>query len=138
MMKDILTALRDSAQIHQLKLLQLTKQFNLTIAEWKLLHNVVSGLNTQEALAEQTHLDVSTLSRQLKKLIEKQMIVKTVIGDDKRQLRYRGTDEGIKIDQKVTQLKEQLTNVIFDHWNDEELKLLKILINRLDKSLSRI
>ncbi len=137
-MKDILTALRDAASIHNSQLLKITKTNELTISEWKLLSQVINGNNTQEHLSKATSLDVSTLSRQLKRLVEKQMLSKEAVGRDKRQLLYHVTDKGSQANKQISQLSDKLEKSIFNHWTDEEKNLLKILINRLEKSLQRI
>lgn len=137
-MKDILVALNSAAKNHRTQLFSITKATGLTISEWKLLTQVTAGNTTQEVLSETTKLDISTLSRQLKRLVEKQMIEKTAVGKDKRQLIYKVTDKGVKASEYVQTEIDQLTKRVFNHWTDEEKNLLKILINRLEKSLGRI
>ncbi|KRK89796.1 MarR family winged helix-turn-helix transcriptional regulator [Lentilactobacillus sunkii] len=137
-MKDILVALNSAAQNHRSQLFNITKATGLTISEWKLLTQVIAGNTTQEMLSETTKLDISTLSRQLKRLLEKEMIEKTAVGRDKRQLIYKVTEKGSKSSQYVQTEIDQLTDRVFNHWTEEEKNLLKILINRLEKSLNRI
>ena len=103
-----------------------------------MLNQVIAGNTTQELLSESTKLDISTLSRQLKRLLEKDMIEKTAVGRDKRQLIYKVTDKGTQASQYVAAEIQKLTDRVFNHWTDEEKNLLKILINRLEKSLDRI
>lgn len=137
-MKDILVALNSAAKNHRSQIFTITKAMNLTISEWKLLNQVIAGNTTQELLSESTKLDISTLSRQLKRLLEKDMIEKTAVGRDKRQLIYKVTDKGTKASQHIALEISQLTERVFNHWTDEEKNFLKILINRLEKSLDRI
>ncbi len=137
-MKEILVALNSAAKRHQAQLLKVTKGQGLTISEWRLLNQVIDGYTTQETLSEITNLDISTLSRQLKKLLVKEMIVKTAVGKDKRQLIYKATDNGVMASEKIQAESESLKNQIFNHWTNEEKNLLKILINRLEQSLDRI
>ncbi|AEB73347.1 MarR family winged helix-turn-helix transcriptional regulator [Lentilactobacillus buchneri] len=137
-MKDILVALNSAAKNHRSQIFNITKAMNLTISEWKLLNQVIAGNTTQELLSESTKLDISTLSRQLKRLLEKDMIEKTAVGRDKRQLIYKVTDKGTQASQYVAAEIQKLTDRVFNHWTDEEKNLLKILINRLEKSLDRI
>ena len=61
---------------YQALLQKRAKQVNLTVAEWQLLRLIVEGYNTQQLLAENTNLDVSTLSRQLSRLDAKRLINK--------------------------------------------------------------
>ncbi|MFD1124531.1 MarR family winged helix-turn-helix transcriptional regulator [Lentilactobacillus raoultii] len=137
-MKDILVALSSAAKNHRAKLMKITKAQNLTISEWKLLNYVINGQTTQEALSEVTKLDISTLSRQLKRLLVKEMLAKTAVGKDKRQLIYSVTDKGTESSQRVQQEVEGFQEQVFSHWTNEEKNLLKILINRLEQSLDRI
>ncbi|MGF2383861.1 MarR family winged helix-turn-helix transcriptional regulator [Lentilactobacillus otakiensis] len=137
-MKDILVALNSAAKNHRSQIFKITKAMNLTISEWKLLNQLIAGNTTQELLSESTQLDISTLSRQLKRLLEKEMIDKTAVGRDKRQLIYKVTDKGTHASEYVQDEIQQLTDRVFNHWTDEEKNLLKILINRLEKSLDRI
>ncbi|MYV05059.1 MULTISPECIES: MarR family winged helix-turn-helix transcriptional regulator [Furfurilactobacillus] len=136
-MKQSLEALRDSEKIHRAQLLALTKQYQLTIAEWQLLMNLADGHTTQEQLSAATTLDTSTLSRQLKSLGTKAMIDKEATGRDHRQLIYHVTEQGQQALTDINQGYEQLTATVFDKWTDEEKNLLQILLNRLETSLSR-
>ncbi|GAA3188828.1 MarR family winged helix-turn-helix transcriptional regulator [Lentilactobacillus kefiri] len=137
-MKDILVALNSAAKNHRSQIFSITKATGLTISEWKLLTQVIAGNTTQEKLSETTKLDISTLSRQLKRLLEKEMIEKTAVGRDKRQLIYTVTEKGTKSSEYVEAEIAKLTERVFNHWTDEEKNLLKILINRLEQSLDRI
>ncbi|GEP22747.1 MAG: MarR family transcriptional regulator [Lentilactobacillus diolivorans] len=137
-MKDILVALNSAAKNHTTQLFKITKATGLTISEWKLLNQVIAGNKTQEVLSEITNLDISTLSRQLKRLVEKEMLKKTAIGKDKRQLIYTVTQKGLDSSEYVSNQVKSLTELVFNHWTNEEKNLLKILINRLEKSLDRI
>ncbi|HAT54421.1 MAG TPA: MarR family transcriptional regulator [Lactobacillus sp.] len=136
-MKQSLEALRDSEKIHRSQLLALTKQYQLTIAEWQLLMNLADGHTTQEELSTVTALDTSTLSRQLKSLGTKLMIDKEATGRDHRQLIYHVTEQGQQALTEINQSYDQLTANVFDKWTDEEKNLLQILLNRLETSLSR-
>jgi DNA-binding MarR family transcriptional regulator len=137
-MKDSLTALRDIEKEHKSALLAVTKKANLTIAEWQLLIHILDDNTTQEQLSNATSLDTSTLSRQLKSLVKKEMLGKTPTGRDKRQLIYNVTIAGQQAVKLINEAYLTLERQIFDRWTDEEKNLLQILLNRLDKSMSRI
>lgn len=137
-MKNSLTALREISKLQQQQLQTLTKGNNLTISEWQLLLSISNGFNKQETLSKKMELDTSTLSRQLKRLVEKEMVHKKAIGKDKRQLVYTISDLGNKaivdIGNNYTKIKDR----IFEQWSDEEKKMLKILLNRLENSMKKI
>lgn len=116
---------------------RLTKKNNLTISEWQLLKKITVKFNTQEKLSVETELDISTLSRQLKRLVEKEMLDKHSIGDDKRQLIYTMTEIGVESAKAVDLGFTELESTIFEKWPEDEQNLLRMLLNRLDKSLTR-
>ncbi|CAM2759165.1 MarR family winged helix-turn-helix transcriptional regulator [Fructilactobacillus fructivorans] len=137
-MKNSLTALRVVGKIHQQQLQALTKKSNLTISEWQLLIAITDGYTTQESLSQSMELDTSTLSRQLKRLVEKEMIRKKAVGQDKCQLIYSITDKGKNACNQINSDYADLSTRIFNQWTDEEKNLLKILLNRLETSMKKI
>lgn len=137
-MKDSLIALRDIEKNYKSVLLTITKRSKLTIAEWQLLLQIEAGYRTQEQLSDATKLDTSTLSRQLKNLVTKEMLQKTPTGRDKRQLVYSMSQAGKKAIIEIDTAFADLSTRIFDRWTDEENNLLRILLNRLDKSIARV
>ncbi|PWG00856.1 MarR family winged helix-turn-helix transcriptional regulator [Levilactobacillus bambusae] len=137
-MKSNLLALLDVSKAHQHLLQQLTKKNHITVSEWILLGHINEGITTQEKLSEVTSLDTSTLSRQLKGLLKKEFVTKTAVGRDKRQLIYSMTARGAEALTQVNGQFETLSDSVFDHWPEDERNLLQILLNRLDKSLTRV
>ncbi|WAD02004.1 MarR family winged helix-turn-helix transcriptional regulator [Levilactobacillus brevis] len=136
-MKSSLEALIAINKVQQTLLQRMTKRYQLTVSEWQLLDHIGGGENTQEILAQQTRLDTSTLSRQLKGLVAKEMVTKEAIGRDKRQLIYTITEQGTQTAAAINMAFEDLSDQIFEHWSTDERNLLQILLNRLDKSLDR-
>lgn len=129
---------------YQALLQKRAKQVNLTVAEWQLLRLIVEGYNTQQLLAENTNLDVSTLSRQLSRLDAKRLIKKEVIRTEEK-IRSRRPASSYSLNEagqasldKMNQKFEELNQQIFEHWTDEEDNLLKILLNRLATRLQQI
>lgn len=115
----------------------MVKQHHLTVSEWQLLDQIGSGANTQEVLAQQTRLDTSTLSRQLKGLVAKDMVTKEAVGRDKRQLVYSITAIGTATAAEINSAFDALADQVFEHWSADERNLLQILLNRLAKSMER-
>lgn len=136
-MKTSLENLLSIDKQYKVILQRLTKKNQLTISEWQLLKKISAKFNTQEKLAVETDLDISTLSRQLKRLVEKEMLDKHSIGDDKRQLIYTMTEIGVESSKAVDKGFTELEATIFEKWPEDEQNLLRILLNRLDKSLMR-
>ena len=128
---------------YQALLQKRAKQVNLTVAEWQLLRLIVEGYNTQQLLAENTNLDVSTLSRQLSRLDAKRLIKKEVIRTEEKirsrpASSYSLNEAGQASLDKMNQKFEELNRQIFEHWTDEEDNLLKILLNILATRLQQI
>lgn len=136
-MKTSLENLLSIDRQYKMILQRLTKKNNLTISEWQLLKKIAAKFNTQEKLSKETDLDISTLSRQLKRLVEKDMLDKHSIGDDKRQLIYTMTEVGVESSNTVDLGFTELESTIFEKWPEDEQNLLRMLLNRLDKSLTR-
>ncbi|QMU07674.1 MarR family winged helix-turn-helix transcriptional regulator [Levilactobacillus suantsaii] len=136
-MKSSLAALMTVTKSQQPLLRQMVKQHHLTVSEWQLLDQIGSGANTQEVLAQQTRLDTSTLSRQLKGLVAKDMVTKEAVGRDKRQLVYSITAIGTATAAEINSAFDALADQVFEHWSADERNLLQILLNRLAKSMER-
>lgn len=137
-MKEVFQALTSAEKKYQKNLLKLTKSANLTISEWHLLGYVIDGASTQERLATVSMLKISTLSRQLKSLVNKNMISKVAVGKDRRQLMYQANESGVEAYTLVNKLSNELYDQILNHWPSQERQFLKILLNRLDNSIARI
>lgn len=137
-MKSSLDALRDSEKIQRNALMKITKQYNLTIAEWQLLATMLTGVDTQDKLSAETGLDTSTLSRQLKSIYAKEFVDKVVTGRDRRQLVYSVLPAGVEAVKAINYGYQRLEATIFDKWSSEEINMLRILLNRLEKSMGRV
>ncbi|MDV0429888.1 MarR family transcriptional regulator [Lactiplantibacillus sp. DA1] len=137
-MKSSLTALAETAKLQTAILKQITKTQGITVAEWQLLIQLQAGANTQEKLAAAMQLDTSTLSRQLASLVKKERLSKEAIGRDRRQLVYTITPAGTDTLTTINTNYQQFEAEVFDKWPQDEQNLLRILLNRLNKSVSRI
>ncbi|MFL1695312.1 MarR family winged helix-turn-helix transcriptional regulator [Weissella kandleri] len=137
-MQAILDELQVTAKDYHKQLQQMVKKVNLTIAEWKLLTQVTDGIDTQDKLSQAMELDNSTLSRQLKSLEQKKAIEHQAKGRDHRQLTYQVTAQGQAQLATLTTQNEMLEQRVFKMWSDEEQTMLRILLKRLGKSLSKV
>lgn len=119
----------------------MTRIHTLTIAEWQLLQNVLDGNDTQTELVKKTKLDVSTLSRQLSKLVEKNLLSIKKMGEKpmaRKKYLYQITDQGRTAIDEMNADFEKMSSELFSQWTNEEQNLLKILLNRLNTSFERI
>lgn len=140
LLKSCLDSLIDLQRQYREKLVALSQKNGLTLAEWQLLLKIVDGISTQERLAKLTQLNVSTLSRQLAKLLSKEFITKESKENQqgRRFFAYTSTKNGLTA---VTDMKKdiaQYRDQLFSHWSEEEQNLLQILLNRLSKSMERM
>jgi len=136
-MKSSLAALADTAKQQTTMLKQLAKAQGVTVAEWQLLLKLLAGFDTQEKLAAEMQLDTSTLSRQLASLVKKEKLSKEAVGRDRRQLIYSVTPAGEQAAKTVNADYAKYTATVFDKWPQDEQNLLRILLNRLNKSVDR-
>lgn len=136
-MKSSLAALAASAKQQTSMLKKITKAQGVTVAEWQLLIQLQAGHDTQEKLATVMQLDTSTLSRQLASLVKKDCLSKQAVGRDRRQLIYSVTPTGEQAVAAVNQAYADYETVVFDKWPQDEQNLLRILLNRLNKSIDR-
>ncbi|QBO35115.1 MarR family transcriptional regulator [Periweissella cryptocerci] len=137
-MKSSLEALRDAEKIQKAALMKITKKYGLTIAEWQLLSTMMEGFDTQDKLSAETGLDTSTLSRQLKSILAKEYVDKVATGRDHRQLVYTVLTTGSDAVTNINGEYKNLEDTIFDKWSNEEVNMLRILLNRLEKSMTRV
>ena len=139
--KESLDILLDIQKSYTQLLKQMTHLHTVTIAEWQLLQNVADGSNTQSELVSTTKLDVSTLSRQLSKLVKKDLLAIEKMGEkptERKKYLYTMTNKGQEVLRKMDQDFTQLKDSLFSQWTKEEQNLLKILLNRLNTSFNRI
>lgn len=137
-MKQILDALQVAEKQYRTNLIQMAKGQGVTVAEWTLLGYVNDGYDTQDKLSKGMALDNSTLSRQLKSLVKKELVESEVISHDNRQLRYRLTQKGLDTMTALLDAQAEFNNQVFSVWSDEEKRMMEILLNRLDKSINKI
>ncbi|KRL01178.1 helix-turn-helix transcriptional regulator [Liquorilactobacillus capillatus] len=121
-------------------LTKMTKSYRLTIAEWQLLIKINDGLETQEQFAAEFKVNLSTLSRQLNRLLVKRFIRKTATSSSKGrgQYIYTITEEGKRTIQMMRLTIADFEERLFARWSDEETALLKLLLNRLVQSMARL
>lgn len=136
-MKSSLAALAATAKQQTAMLKKITKAQGITVAEWQLLLQLQAGHDTQEKLAAVMQLDTSTLSRQLASLVKKAQLSKEAIGRDRRQLIYSLTAAGEEAIALINADYQRFETAVFDKWPQDEQNLLRILLNRLNKSVDR-
>lgn len=141
--KESLAVLLDIQRNYNQILKRTSRRHGLTTAEWQLLKKVTAGYNTQNQLVAETKLDVSTLSRQLSRLVEKKLLLIKKLDDRPSltarkkysyQVTNRGNDSLTAMGTDLQKMKDDL----FSPWTQDEQNLLKILLNRLNTSFDRL
>lgn len=130
-MDSAIQILRMIADKYETDLQALMKTNGLTIAEFRLIDLISQEFDTQDKLSEETKLDTSTLSRQLKKIVEKDMVEKVPTGADKRQLIYTVKDQGKKALKEIKTKEQKLNKVALSNLSENEIKKLVELLNKL-------
>lgn len=136
-LEGILDNLSLAAKSLQTQTAKITKHYHVTIAEWRLLRQIESQVITQDAMAEALQLDTSTLSRQLKNLSTKELVSKTAVGKDRRQLEYALTSLGRDTLEHINTDYDALIDAVFHYWPEDEQQMMKIMLNRLSRSIDR-
>jgi DNA-binding MarR family transcriptional regulator len=141
-MRSCLASLLVIQKQYQEVLKKMVKNHGLTIAEWQLLVKIINGNHTQERLAELTNLNVSTLSRQLAKLVAKHFVDclpdnVSVYSGGRKKINYIETSKGKEAVKQLHSEVKIFAEKLFEHWSKEEQDLLQILLNRLSKSFER-
>ncbi|OIM31077.1 MarR family transcriptional regulator, partial [Oenococcus oeni] len=96
---------------------------------------IESGLDTQEKISLATKLDTSTLSRQLKSAVRKELLDKVATGRDKRQLIYSVTEKGQSDLKGIAAELARIDANVFSDWNQNDRALLDQLLDKLEKSI---
>lgn len=109
------------------------KDNNLSFGLYPLLMSIYNNDGIiQEQLAQNFHLNESTITRNLKKLEDKGFIKRI---PDKRTKRIEITDEGIKTAQKVMDLDEEWDRKIVEIIGNKEYNNLKNSLKKISEEL---
>lgn len=89
-----------------------------------------------KTLSEELHLDISTVSRQATKLVEKQYVEKIPNPDDKRAYFYKITELGSKeLEGNKQQRFERLEEMLKD-WTEEEQETFGRLLKKYNETVN--
>lgn len=110
---------------------------NLDRAAYLLLQKIISdGATGVKAMADEFHLDISTVSRQVRGLEEKGYISRIHDTSDRRAYFLEATDLGRKeYDDYKKQMLIKMSELL-KNWSDEECKIFGLLLKKFNHSLS--
>jgi DNA-binding MarR family transcriptional regulator len=100
-----------------------------------LLFPLVQGPLRAAALAEASHADPSTISRQVAELVRRGLVERQADPSDGRASLLAITDAGREVCERVRLLRRQLLASAVDGWPDEELATLARLLGRFNDAL---
>ncbi len=109
----------------------IAKKHNISSSQLLCLHVIPSDGITQSNLADILCVDLSTLSRNLDKLVDKQLIIKNQSSHDKRKQMITMTDTGEKLYINLLNDFHQSLNVLYDELDDSYS--IESIMNNMDQ-----
>lgn len=104
-----------------------------------LLYRIIShGSTGVKALAEEFHLDISTVSRQVRVLEEKGYVYRVPDTLDRRAYFLEVTDLGQKEFNEYKKLRLAKIEGLLKNWSDEECKIFGLLLKKYNLSIKDI
>jgi DNA-binding MarR family transcriptional regulator len=110
------------------------KEHGGTIADWKIINFLKDDLLSVQDFVELSGLDMSTLSRQVKRAVEKQLITRSQTKNDQRRTLFKATEKGQLLRKAINERLLAYDQKLFENWSKEELSMFNILINRVLKN----
>ncbi|MCV3329818.1 MarR family winged helix-turn-helix transcriptional regulator [Pediococcus pentosaceus] len=105
-----------------------------TIADWKITNFLKDDLLSVQDFVDKSGLDISTLSRQVKRAVEKKLISRNKLETDHRRTLFKITEKGRLLKDEVNRQLDIYDQKLFENWSKEELSMFNILINRVLKN----
>ncbi|WP_252180870.1 transcriptional regulator [Pediococcus stilesii] len=129
-MKDSLEALDLISKKRQEVIKKSCREANGTPADWKISNFLKDEFLSIQDLSKISGLDISTLSRQVKRSAEKKLIMR-LPGQSRK---FQTTKKGAIFRSYVNEQVQLFDQKLFENWSDEELSMLNILTNRILKN----
>ena len=110
----------------------ISKKHNISSSQLLCLHVIPSTGIAQSDLAETLCVDLSTLSRNLDKLVHKKLIVKNQSSSDKRKQNILMTDAGEQLYLKLLNDFHQSLTILYDDLDDDSIESIITYINQFN------
>lgn len=111
------------------------KKYNLKVSEFHLLHVVCKKESIlQNVLTNSSFVDKSTITRNIKKLINKNLIKRYKYKKDKRQYIVLPTKKGIQIHEKVKNIFKLWNKEIMEDVSENEREVFEKITEKLLKN----
>ncbi|MDF1776311.1 MAG: homoprotocatechuate degradation operon regulator HpaR [Rhizobiaceae bacterium] len=113
--------------------------FNITEQQWRVLR-ALSSVESIEVtvLAKATFLLAPSLSRILKDLEERHLVIKTPVPSDLRRSLVSVTPDGLKLIDAVAPHSERIYSEITQAFGEEKMKLLQDLLKELETDINNL
>lgn len=108
-----------------------------TVADWKIMSHLGKNTLSMRQLSDLSNLDLSTLSRQLTKSIERELIIREPKQQDQRLHFFKSTPKGLLFMKEVNEQIRIFDQKLFENWSAEEQSMFNILINRILKKAQK-
>jgi DNA-binding MarR family transcriptional regulator len=113
--------------------------FGLKIPEWRLIAVIAEGRGmTQQALGVATRMDKVTVSRAARALVERGLVQRQAVDDDRRSHLLSLTATGRALYDQVAPKALQLEQAIFEELGPAEQDALKHMLDRIESAASRV
>lgn len=100
------------------------EEFNMTLAEWRCLVQIVEGLGTTvRDISERTFADKGQISRAAQGLLAKGLIVGKSDPLDRRSVRYKATSKGKSLFQTIVTLRKSENEAVLDLLTPEQQRV---------------
>lgn len=100
------------------------QEFNMTLAEWRCLVQIVEGLgSTVRDISERTFADKGQISRAAQGLLAKGLIVGKSDPLDRRSVRYKATSKGKSLFQTIVTLRKSENEAVLDSLTPEQQRV---------------
>lgn len=100
------------------------QEFNMTLAEWRCLVQIVEGLGTTvRDISERTFADKGQISRAAQGLLAKGLIVGKSDPLDRRSVRYKATSKGKSLFQTIVTLRKSENEAVLDSLTPEQQRV---------------
>jgi DNA-binding MarR family transcriptional regulator len=113
--------------------------FGLKIPEWRLIAVIAEGRGmTQQALGVATRMDKVTVSRAARALVERGLVARHVVDDDRRSHLLSLTATGRALYEQVAPKALELEAAVFDGLSASEQEMLRDVLDRIESAASRV
>jgi DNA-binding MarR family transcriptional regulator len=115
------------------------KTVGVTIEKWRVMAALLNaGEQSISEVSHRTTIEISTLSHLLKRMERDGLIERQRDGQDGRIMRIRFTQAGAVLARRLLPLVREYEQVALDGFTDEEAKLLKSMLKRVNHNLTRL